>query len=142
MARRTPVKLTPLRRHFAAVLTIALSCTFVAVMVLAGNLMQSSLRSQAAQQFDGADLQIERPLSDEDWSSEDPLDPPEVPGADAVWPQLMDYIQLDSPDGDGVFLTTAMLPPGTPASAICRRAEPRRPTPRSCSTPLPRISSE
>ncbi|MGP5836338.1 FtsX-like permease family protein [Brachybacterium alimentarium] len=112
MARRTPVKLTPLRRHFAAVLTIALSCTFVAVMVLAGNLMQSSLRSQAAQQFDGADLQIERPLSDEDWSSEDPLDPPEVPGADAVWPQLMDYIQLDSPDGDGVFLTTAMLPPG------------------------------
>src|SRR5690625_6610034 len=87
MARRTVVKLTPLRRHLAAVITIALSCAFVAVMVLAGNLMQASLRSQAAQQFDGADLEVERPLSDEERSAEQPLAAPAVDGAEEIWPQ-------------------------------------------------------
>ncbi|MGP9844409.1 ABC transporter permease [Brachybacterium sp. 107] len=113
MARRSPVKLTPLRRHLAAVVTIALSCAFVAVMVLAGNLMQASLRSQASQQYEGADLAIESPLADEQWSSQAPLDPPTIDGAEAVWPQLMDYVQLDSATGSSVFLSASMLPPGS-----------------------------
>lgn len=112
MARRAPVKLTPLRRHLAAVVTIALSCAFVAVMMLAGNLMQASLRSQATQQYEGADLEIQRPLTDAQWSSQEPLAPPTVKGAEAVWPQLADYVQLKSTSGDSVFLSTSMLPPG------------------------------
>src|SRR5690625_5728006 len=94
MARRTVVKLTPLRRHLAAVITIALSCAFVAVMVLAGNLMQASLRSQAAQQFDGADLEVERPLSDEERSAEQPLAAPAADGAEEIWPQVNSFVAL------------------------------------------------
>lgn len=112
MARRTPVKLTPLRRHLAAVVTIALSCAFVAVMVLAGNLMQASLRSQASQQYEGADLEIARTLTDDQWMSETPLEAPQVEGTTAVWPQLRDYLQLTSAESDSAFLSLTLLPPG------------------------------
>lgn len=112
MARRAPVKLTPLRRHLAAVVTIALSCAFVAVMVLAGNLMQASLRSQASQQYEGADLEIVRPLTDDQWMSEQPLEAPQIDGADAVWPLLNEYLQLTSAEGTSAFLSLALLPPG------------------------------
>lgn len=112
MARRTSVKLTPLRRHLAAVVTIALSCAFVAVMVLAGNLMQASLRSQASQQYEGADLEIVRPLTDDQWMSEQPLEAPQVDGADAVWPLLNEYLELTASDDTSAFLSLALLPPG------------------------------
>ena len=112
MARRTVVKLTPLRRHLAAVITIALSCAFVAVMVLAGNLMQASLRSQAAQQFDGADLEVERPLSDEERSAEQPLAAPAVDGAEEIWPQVNSFVELSGEDAGSRFFSVAMLPPG------------------------------
>lgn len=112
MARRTLVRLTPLRRHLAAVVTIALSCAFVAVMVLAGNLVQASLRSQASQQYEGADLEVLRELTDEDWMSEEPLEAPPVQGADAVWPQLQEYLELTSTDGESTFLSLSLLPPG------------------------------
>ena len=69
MARPSSVKLTPLRRHVAAVLTLALSCAFVAVMLLAGNLVQASLRSEAAQTYDGADLEITQEIDDDAWAS-------------------------------------------------------------------------
>src|SRR5690606_32185855 len=110
MTRRTTVKLTPLRRHLAAVLTLALSCAFVAVMVVAGNLMQESLRSEAAQQFDGADLEITRELTDDDWASEQPLAAPEVAGAEAVWPLLNHYLPLEG-EGTSAFLQATMDPP-------------------------------
>ena len=110
MARST-VKLTPLRRHLAAVITIALSCAFVAVMVLAGNLMQASLRSQASQIYEGADLAVTRELSDEDWAAEEPLEAPEVEGAEAVWPAPQSYLEASSTSGSGFFEAT-MLPPG------------------------------
>ncbi|GAA1485810.1 ABC transporter permease [Brachybacterium fresconis] len=116
MARRTPLKLTPLRRHLAAVLTIALSCAFVTIMVLAGNLMQASLASQASQQYDGADLEISRPLTDEQFSSERPLPAPEIDGAEQTWPLLTNYLQLTSEaDGGSAFLSAAMLPPSATA---------------------------
>ncbi|WP_262424057.1 ABC transporter permease [Brachybacterium sp. Z12] len=111
MARRTTVKLTPLRRHLAAVLTIALSCAFVAIMVLAGNLVQASLRSEASQQYEGADLEITRELSDEEWASQEPLAAPEVEGVDEVWPQVQYMIELRSPD-ENSFLAVEMLPAG------------------------------
>ena len=110
MARST-VKLTPVRRHLAAVVTIALSCAFVAIMVLAGNLMQASLRSQASQIYEGADLEIQRELSDEDWASQEPLPAPEVEGAEAVWPAPRSYLEASSTTGSGFFEAT-MLPPG------------------------------
>ena len=111
MAARTPIKLTPLRRHFAAVLTIALSCAFVAVMVLAGNLMQASLRSQATQQFQGADLEVQRPLTEDAWELEQPMSAPAVAGAEQVWPLLHAYLELTAGD-ESAFLMGAMLPPG------------------------------
>lgn len=121
MARRT--KLTPLRRHLAAVLTIALSCAFVVVMVLAGNLMQASLRSQAAQQYDGADLVIERPLTEEDWAAEQPLAAPEVEGAETVWPQLSRYVELTAAESS-TFLSLTRIPPGTTGAEDLREGVP------------------
>ncbi|MBB5830957.1 FtsX-like permease family protein [Brachybacterium aquaticum] len=115
-ARRTTVKLTPLRRHLAAVVTIALSCAFVTVMVLAGSLVQSSLRSEASRTYAGADLEITRPLTDEDWSSEAPLPAPAVDGAEVVWPLVQQYLPLRA-GGSEVFLQAAMLPPGRGGSA-------------------------
>src|SRR5699024_4756971 len=112
MARRTVVKLTPLRRHLAAVITIALSCAFVAVMVLAGNLMQTSLRSQAAQQFDGADLEVERPLSDEERSTEQPLAAPAVDGTEEMLPQVILIVELSGQQPGHRNYRQAMHPPG------------------------------
>ena len=112
-ARRVPIRLTPLRRHLAAIITIALSCAFVAVMVLAGNLVQASMRSSAAQQYAGADLVVDAPLSEDAWASEKPVDPPAVQGADAVWPLSQSYVQLDSTDApNGPYLQVALPSPG------------------------------
>lgn len=108
---RTSVKLTPLRRHVAAVLTIALSCAFVAVMLLAGNLVQASLRSQAAQTYDGADLEITQEIDDDAWASEEPLAAPQVEGTDAVWPLTSTYLELSSAHGSS-FLSASIQPPG------------------------------
>lgn len=118
MAHRTSVKLTPLRRHLAAVLTIALSCAFVAVMVLAGSLVQTSLSAQASQRYDGADLEIQRPLAEEDWDAQAPLPAPEVEGAEAVWPMLQFYVELRSPQAGSNYLVTMMLPPGDDGAAL------------------------
>ncbi|MFC7376291.1 ABC transporter permease [Brachybacterium sp. GCM10030267] len=111
MALRTSVKLTPLRRHLAAVITIALSCAFVAVMVVAGNLMTSAMSTLTAQDYEGADLEIQRPLSDEDYESQQPLEAPQVEGTEAVWPQLSSSLVLTSGSGEDIFLTSTMLPP-------------------------------
>ncbi|WP_114855884.1 ABC transporter permease [Brachybacterium sp. YJGR34] len=111
MSRRSAVQLTPMRRHLAAVVTIALSCAFVAIMVLAGNLMLASLQSQAAQTYDGADLAIEVPLSDADWTSEEPLAAPEIEGAEQVWPMVQSFTELTAGQESGFFQVT-MLPPG------------------------------
>ena len=124
MARRAPVKLTPLRRHLAAIITIALSCAFVAVMVLAGNLMQASLQSQAAQQFDGADLEIETSLSDEERAAEQPVQAPQVDGAQQVWPLVDSFVQLTGEDGGNHFFGVSMLPPGEAGSELLREGEP------------------
>ncbi|WP_422115052.1 FtsX-like permease family protein [Brachybacterium sp. UNK5269] len=118
MTHRTSVKLTPLRRHLAAALTIALSCAFVAVMVLAGSLVQSSLSAQASQRYDGADLEIQRPVAEQDWEAQAPLPAPEVDGADAVWPMLQFYVELQSPRAGSSFLVAMMLPPGDEGAAL------------------------
>ena len=124
MARPARITLTPIRRHVAAVVTIALSCAFVAVMVIAGNLMQASLRSQAAQGFEGADLEIQRPLTDEQWSAAEPLEAPQVAGTENVWPQLQTYLELSSAGGGAVFVSTAMLPPGQETSTALADGRP------------------
>lgn len=112
MARRAPVRLTPLRRHLAAVVTIALSCAFVAVMVLAGNLMTSALRSDITQRFEGADVVITRPLDEGDRASQQPLPAPRVEGAEHVWPLVDTMLNLRSEhEPRGTFVTVGMLPP-------------------------------
>ena len=123
MARRTVVKLTPLRRHLAAVITIALSCAFVAVMVLAGNLMQASLRSQAAQQFDGADLEVQRSVTDQERAAEHPVEAPAVDGAQEVWPRVGSFIELDGEAGGSRFFSVAMLPPSEAGAELLDEGE-------------------
>lgn len=117
-ARRS-VKLTPLRRHLAAVITIALSCAFVAVMVLAGNLMSAAMSSQVSQQYQGADLQISRVLGEDDLSAQEPLPPPEVDGAQDVWPMVSTMVNLRSQDAPrGTFLLASLTPPGFDAADL------------------------
>ncbi|MEE1649624.1 FtsX-like permease family protein [Brachybacterium sp. J144] len=108
---RPRVRLTPLRRHLAAVVTVALSCAFVAVMVLAGALMQDTLRAQASQAYAGADLEITRELAEEDWAAEEPLPAPAVEGVESVWPIPMTYLETSSAS-TGAYLEAVMLPPG------------------------------
>lgn len=115
MARPHRITLTPLRRHVAAAVTIALSCAFVVVMILAGTLVQESLRAQATQSLDGADLYITRTVTDAQYESDEPLPAPEVEGTEQVWPLLHQYIELSpaasSAASDSEFLSAAYLPP-------------------------------
>ncbi|MGY5765966.1 FtsX-like permease family protein [Brachybacterium sp. DNPG3] len=120
---RTVVRLTPLRRHLAAVLTIALSCAFVAVMVLAGSLVQTSIRSQTASAFTGADAVVTTELSDDDWAATTPLPAPEVEGADAVWPLLQTYLEASSAS-DSTYLSASLLPKGAEGTDIVEGALP------------------
>lgn len=124
MARPARLTLTPLRRHVAALVTIGLSCAFVAVMIIAGNLMQASLRSQAGQDLEGADLEIQRQLSDEQWDATGPLEAPQVDGTESVWPQLQNYLELGSASRGAVFVSTAMLPPGQDATTLLSEGVP------------------
>ena len=109
---RATVRLTPLRRHLAAIITIAMSCGFVAVMVLAGGLIEASLRAQAAQRFEGADLVVTQELSGADLGSEQPLPAPAVDGTTEVWPLVEDFTMLRSTDHEA-FTSLALSPPGT-----------------------------
>src|SRR5699024_9649993 len=111
VAGPSAVKVTPLRRHVAAVVTIALSCACVAVLLLAGNLVQAALRSEAAQTYDCADLESTQEIDDDAWASEEPLAAPQVEGTDAVWPLTCSYLELSSAHGSS-FLSAAMQPPG------------------------------
>ncbi|AXK45504.1 ABC transporter permease [Brachybacterium saurashtrense] len=117
MPRRRSVPLTPLRRHVAAVLTIALSCAFVAVTVLAGTLVQTSLRSQTAAEYEGADLEIIRALDDAAWEAQQPLPAPEVEGAEAVWPMVSTYLPLGA-DGADAFVHASLQAPGSDPALV------------------------
>lgn len=115
-ARRVPIRLTPMRRHLAAILTVALSCAFVAVMVLAGNLVQESLRASTAQTYSGADLVVEQEIPDDAWESTTPLPAPEVAGTEDVWPLTQGFAQLTSSAvADGPYLQVVLTPPGEDA---------------------------
>lgn len=110
MARTTPIRLTPLRRHLAAVITIALSCAFVAVMVVAGNLLTQALSSQATQTYAGTDLVITTGIDEEDLAAGQPLPAPEVAGATDVRPQIQGFVAMSGPDGDReLFLDAVAL---------------------------------
>lgn len=110
MARTTPIRLTPLRRHLAAVITIALSCAFVAVMVVAGNLLTQALSSQTTQTYAGTDLVITTGVDEEDLAAGQPLPAPEVEGATDVRPQIQGFVAMSGPDGDReLFLDAVAL---------------------------------
>ncbi len=89
-AQRRRVRLTPTRRHVAAIIAIALSTAFVTVMVLAGSLVTASLRASAEQTYAGVDLVA----STEEYGAQ----APDIPGARDVTPVLTSYAQVTGPD--------------------------------------------
>lgn len=125
MSRPVRPRLTPVRRHVAAVITIALSTAFVAVLVLAGNLMTSSLEASTAAQFRGADLVIDTsevpPPPDADGALPTPS-APRIAQARSVWPVTSGYTELQAADGQAPprFLELRALPPQDVAPAPLR----------------------
>lgn len=111
------IRLTPRRRHLAAIITIALSTAFVAVMVLAGGLLRSSMSADIDDRMRGADLVAAAPAGDE--SGPAGTLAPQIPGAVAVWPQGDLYATARSAALDApAFITLSVDPPaaagGTP----------------------------
>lgn len=103
MSART-VRLTPLRRHLAAILTIALSTGFVAVMIVAGGLMTQSVSADVSASLRGAQLVA---------TSHDPEafeSPPAVQGSTASWPLMQNMTQLRAGDAE-TWVSISSLPP-------------------------------
>lgn len=101
-ARR--IRLTPLRRHLAAIITVSLSVAFVAVAILAGQIMVQALGSDAAARYRGVDLVASTSSPD--------AQPPHIPEARAIWPAASGYGQTERPDGTaGPFVEYRLAPP-------------------------------
>lgn len=98
------IRLTPLRRHLAALLTITLSTAFVAVALLGGALMQQSTGETATSMLRGADL-VATPAA----GTEPGAPAPDLPGTTARWPQLQSMVPLES--GDGTTWAKATVAP-------------------------------
>lgn len=111
------LRLTPRRRHLAAVITIALSTAFVAVMVLAGNLLSASLTAGVDEQLRGADLMVSGPRAGGPDAPSQPIARPDVPGAVAVWPQVQSYGQVRTPDRTTPAFVQIVLDPPAPAES-------------------------
>jgi putative ABC transport system permease protein len=120
MSRR--IRLTPPRRHLAALITVALASGFVAIMLIAANLMTTSLSAGVERQYDGADLVIgddsQTQAQTEDGSDDDPESGsapsdkgPEIPHARAVWARSDLAMELTSADGSTVFVQQQNDPP-------------------------------
>ncbi|WP_152354362.1 FtsX-like permease family protein [Brachybacterium subflavum] len=115
MSRR--IRLTPPRRHLAALITVALASGFVAIMLIAANLMTTSLSAGVEQRYQGADVVIgdeDQDAAPADGSSSDAdstTTVPEVPHARAVWPLSEGYMQLDAGSGRTAFLQQQSDPP-------------------------------
>lgn len=106
------LRLTPRRRHLAAIVTIALSTAFVAVMVLAGNLLQGSLAAGIDDDLRGADLVVTGPEPASSPLPPEPVARPDVPGATAVWPRIDAYAQVRAPGlAAPAFVRLTMDPP-------------------------------
>lgn len=119
--RSRSIRLTPPRRHLAALITVALASGFVAIMFIAANLMTTSLSAGVEQRYAGADVVIgqEDESADPvgaDASADDAsgMQKPEVPGAKAVWQQVAGYIELDAADSHRTaFLELQSDPPSS-----------------------------
>lgn len=96
------IRLTPRRRHLAAIITIAVSSAFVAVMVLAGNLISATVGANSAQTYQGVDL-VAVP-------QELPASSVTVPGASETWPAATTYAMLTSADGTEKLTTVHFDP--------------------------------
>lgn len=103
MSRRH-IRLTPTRRHVAAIITIALSTAFVAVMVIGGALLSTALNGSTDAQLRGADLEIRQ--------DEPTGNPPGIDGVRAIWPADPTYLPVGE---HGDFLQFDPLPPASVA---------------------------
>lgn len=103
MSSRT-VRLTPMRRHIAAIITIALSTGFIAVMLLGGALLQQSVTADSAASLRGADLVAT--VSDDSPRTTAPT----IDGATSSWPYVDSYVTVTAGDARATGEAT-MLPP-------------------------------
>ncbi|MFC0674505.1 FtsX-like permease family protein [Brachybacterium hainanense] len=123
--RRARPQLTPLRRHVAAIITIALSTAFVAVLVLAGNLMTASIDQSSEAPFRGADLVIDMsgtdPVENPDGTLSAPPRP-EIEGVETMWATGSSYVQMRPATGGGAsrFVELRPLPPQEAAPTALR----------------------
>lgn len=103
MSRRR-IRLTPMRRHLAAILTIALSTAFVAVMMLGGELLQQSFNASSAAALRGADVVATQQDGAPRTSA------PEIPQASDAWPNITTYADIRA-GHERAFAEATMLPP-------------------------------
>ncbi len=107
---RRRIKLTPLRRHLAAIITIALSTAFVAVMFAAGTVMQDSVTGGSEAKRLGADLVVTPVGSDN--SPEEGVHPPEILQAAYMWPDIGHTVgELRGKDGLATTVFPVVIPP-------------------------------
>jgi putative ABC transport system permease protein len=92
------LRLTPRRRHLAAIVTIALSTAFLAVMILAGSVLSTLLTGGIQDRYAGADVVVTGTDS-----------APKVPGATAVWRSSSDSALELSADPDDASAPTAFV---------------------------------
>ena len=105
---RARIRLTPMRRHLAAIVTLALSTGFVAVMVLAGGMMTSTIRATWEDKYAGISLVADDLRSG---AGSTPSAPPEVPGARAVWHEETTGTRVSTTSGKRSLLVFERVPP-------------------------------
>ncbi|APX33071.1 hypothetical protein BH708_10510 [Brachybacterium sp. P6-10-X1] len=99
------LRLTPLRRHLAAVLTILLSTSFVAAMVLGATLLRESAAADADTRLLGTDLVATSTSDGEDGT-------PRIEGAQEIWPVLdATFVPVSDGEGSGARSTQVYTPP-------------------------------
>ncbi|PWH05173.1 ABC transporter permease [Brachybacterium endophyticum] len=112
MSRR--IRLTPPRRHLAALITVAISSGFLAVMIIAANLLTTSLSAGVTQAYQGADLVVAPEDAGENPDADASAAAPDAPGVKASWPRTDGYLQLQAPGSSAaVFLQEQADPPAS-----------------------------
>ncbi|MGP9693840.1 FtsX-like permease family protein [Brachybacterium sp. AOP25-B2-12] len=114
-ARTRMVRLTPRRRHLAAIITIAVSTAFVTVMVLAGNLITQVIGAGSQSTYRGVDL-VATPL---DPTSGTPVT---IEGAEDVWPAATTYAYFENAAGTRTFAEITQDPPHRAVALSAGRA--------------------
>ncbi|WP_058233796.1 FtsX-like permease family protein [Devriesea agamarum] len=109
------IRLTPWRRHLAALITIGLSTAFLSIAVLTGTLIQSSLDLSVRSTVAHSDVVV----------NEAPHGLPTVDGVRASWPWINSVVQVHV-GGKSVLARTTIDPPDSVSSLTYQSGGPAR----------------